>query len=155
MTNDDKMHHHERISALHEAFGKACTSRTLAIYWEALSYLSVDDFDAAYERAARELRRPASPVELREFARDNGKIRAQVQHEVKASLCHFHGDGEFEPMGRGRPDEPSTNRTAWWCQRCTHFVTRGLQRPDLKGVPSLQVVRELADSKDINHPEEP
>lgn len=149
MTEDEKFHHHERISALHETFGRPCSSTVLALYWQSLRYLSLQDFDAAYERAARELRRPATPVEIREFARDNGRQRDVAERTVKGHLCHFHGDGEFENCGRGRPDEPSTNRTAWWCARCTYFVGKGLQHEDRTGLPVPKLVRDLADSKSI------
>lgn len=146
MTNDDKFHHNERITAMHETFGKTVTARTLELYWQALASMPLADFDAAFSRSIRESRRPATPIELREFARDSRKT--QEQRRETEYLCHFHGDGQFERSEQGRPNHPSTNRTVWWCARCTHFVKQGQQKADLQMLPGAPaLVRSLAEAK--------
>lgn len=144
MTDDDKFHAFERISALHEARGKTITGRSLELYWDALRHLELAAFDAACAKAnelgtihAEHIRAIA-----RDLKRDAGNQRDQ------GWLCHAHGDGLYEPGGVGRPDVPSCNPTMSWCERCRYFVSRGQQKPDPNGPQpkaTAALITELAE----------
>lgn len=148
MVQDDKLHVYQEVTALFEAGGKPKPSPgALRLYWNAVERFSLVAFDAAIRRAGNELKWPARPAELRDFCRD-----ANNGHSPKGPqryLCHFHGDGMYVG-GVGKPDQPSTNPTMWWCDRCSHFVKQGMQREDDRpqNTPTLgQVVRLIADDQ--------
>jgi hypothetical protein len=125
---DDKFQVFQAVVALFEAHSKPRPSpAALNLYWAAVANVSIEHFEAAIARAARELKWPARPAELREFARDarnGGPAQAATIYR-----CHFHGDGEYEHPPVGKPDHPSRNPTMWWCDRCMYFVKMGLQQP--------------------------
>jgi hypothetical protein len=145
---DDKFSVFQGVTAMFEAHGRAKPSpAALKLYWDAIAQFAIGDFDAAMSRAARELTWPAKPAELRQFchAAKLGGPGGPVQHR-----CHFHGDGEYHHPKVGRPNEPSTSPTMWWCDRCTYFVGRGEQEEDLRGLPEVQAaVRAMADGKEL------
>lgn len=128
MQEDDRFRVYQDVTAMFEAHSRPKPSpQALKLYWDALQDARPEDFDAAMTKASRELKFPAKPSELREFAREarHGGSNKPVVHR-----CHFHGDGRYERYEQPRPDQPSTNPTMWWCDRCTHFVKLGQQQPD-------------------------
>lgn len=147
MDDDDRFSRYQAIAAMFEAHSKPKPSpAALKVYGDALAGIGTEHFDAAMARAARELKWPARPAELRTFAFE-AKSGATRLGGAQRYLCHFHGDGKDERGGVGRPGEPSHNPTMWWCDRCTHFAGLGLQQPaERTGSPGVrEVVRNIAD----------
>lgn len=130
MTENDEFHVKERVSALHEARGKTISSRGLALYWEALSNIGREDFDAAISRAMQTGALGAH--EIRNIARDVRRDRELKRESEQTFRCHAHGDGKYEPNELGDPNKPSRNATMGWCDRCAHFSRLGMQKPDTR-----------------------
>lgn len=125
MINSDKKHHHERITALHEARQKTVTSRSLELYWEALSNVGKDDFDAAIVRATQS--GAIAPHELRRLAEDAKRERiSRFAKPPNTFRCHAHEE---------HPDLPSPKPTMHWCDRCSFFVSEKRQEPDRDATP--------------------
>jgi len=147
--DDDKFHVFQAVTAMFEAHARSKPSpAALKLYWDATCAYRPQDFQDAMTRAAKELKWPAKPAELREFCRDAkaGGPRGPIQHR-----CHFHGDGRYERGGIGRPDYPSPNPSMWWCDRCVEFVRQGKQQdPDARALPSIgAAVRTIADGLEL------
>jgi hypothetical protein len=148
MGEDDKLPVYQAIQAMFETHSKPRPSpAALKLYWDALAHARREDFDRAMARAASELKWPARPAELREFCREakRGELPGPVQYR-----CHFHGDGEYHHPKVGRPNEPSTSPTCWWCDRCDYFVSTGQQQPDPpRQIPSFgDTVRAIAKAQE-------
>lgn len=147
MTEDDKFHVFERISALYEARGKSIPSgRALALYWDALRGLELSAFDAAAAKANE--MGTINSEHIRAIARD--LKRDGLNQKAAGWLCHAHGDGQYEPGGIGRPEVPSCNPTVSWCERCRYYVGRGQQAADVHDRPNAKrLIGALAERKEL------
>lgn len=129
MTSDDRIEIYTLVNGLYNAHGKTCTPAGLGHWWEALQRLSLDDVQRAFAKVAQTGEDFPNPARIRRLAMS--LVASDAAAESLVSRCHFHGDGRWEPGGVGRPDEPSRNPTASWCDRCRHFVALNMQAPEV------------------------
>lgn len=127
MTDAEKFETVTLINGLYNAHGKTCSSAGTKTWTAALEDLAFVDVERAFEQVAKLGEEFPSPSRVRRIA--SNIVTSKLAAEAVTYRCHFHGDGRWEPGGVGRPNEPSRNPTADWCDRCRYYVDTKRQAP--------------------------
>lgn len=122
---------YELVSGLFSARGKSINPAGLILWWDALRRLDWESAKDAVIQFSKKSDEIPTPAKIRLLARDQSTQDAQTL----ALRCHFHGDGRYQRLETGRPNEPSECPTMHWCDRCIYFVGQGKQAPDV--APSM------------------